>query len=286
MATIDREQIPADLAVCKVVVPAARDVVLPVTRDGLDVDAVDCPQTAGVEERFDNADGRANAALEADYRATVVGLGEGGEFLCVAEVGGERPFDVDSLAGGEGGEGKAVVGIDTRRDDEEVDVRVGGEVGGGGVGFGAGGEVVGFDGGVGRVKARVAKGDDGVIWGCEESREVSECCPGVGFAGEADDADADWCHGCLTEVVKRVGASETPVGFQQSGIDFGFDWEKTLGVLLQRSLHISNSNLVTSVRLQQWIASNICATLICGLWWRRHICSGGISTHKVQRNVE
>lgn len=78
--------------------------------------------------------------------------------------------------------------------DEEVDVRVGSEVGGRAVRFGGGGERVGGDGALGGVEGGVAEGDDGVFWGVEEVGEVCEGGP-CHVGGEADQGDADGWHG-------------------------------------------------------------------------------------------
>ena len=55
--------------------------------------------------------------------------------------------------------------VGARGDDVKVDVRVGGEGSVGVVGFGSGGQAVGFNGEAGVVEGGVAQRDDGIVWG-------------------------------------------------------------------------------------------------------------------------
>jgi hypothetical protein len=57
----------------------------------------------------------------------------------LAQVGGEGPFDEDVFSGFEGRHQELVVSVYTDGADDEVDIRVLGEIFGAAVGFGAGG---------------------------------------------------------------------------------------------------------------------------------------------------
>ncbi|CCF38688.1 hypothetical protein CH063_09717, partial [Colletotrichum higginsianum] len=73
------------------------------------------------------------------------------------------PLNVDVLPGFHAGQRRVVVLVDARRDDDEVNVRVCGEVGRAAVSLGLGGEFVGRDGAAGCLDARVTEGRDCVF---------------------------------------------------------------------------------------------------------------------------
>ena len=212
---VDGQQVAADLALQKVRVARARDVVLPDAARRRDVDAVDRAEAAGGDDGADRPDGRRHARLQADDGAHVLRRGEGGEGAGLRRRGRERPFDEDGRGVGfgfgfagvgvassefvEGGERDGGVGVDARADDDQVDGGVGGEVGGGGVGGGGRGQVVGRDRLVGFGEGRVAEADNLIVWRAAEVGEVGEHGPRVRFARQADEADADpwwwwWWH--------------------------------------------------------------------------------------------
>jgi hypothetical protein len=72
-------------------------------------------------------------------------LSLGEQFTGLRRGGGEGPFNEDGFAGEEGRECDGVVCVDAGADDDQVDGSVGGEFGGGGVGFCCGREVMGRD---------------------------------------------------------------------------------------------------------------------------------------------
>lgn len=86
----------------------------------------------------------------------------------------ERPLDVHTLARLDARKSRVVVLIHARRDDDEVHVRVRGQVGGAAVGFCGGGEVVGFHCALRGFDARVAEGCDGVFGAAARGEEIGE----------------------------------------------------------------------------------------------------------------
>jgi len=128
-----------------VLVARARNVVLPNAAGGVDVDAVDGAEAAGGDDLADLEQRWRHARLQADDCAHVLGLGQGEQLTGLRRGGGEGPFDEDGFAGEEGRERDGIVCVDAGADDDQVDGSVGGEFGGGGVGFCCGREVVGRD---------------------------------------------------------------------------------------------------------------------------------------------
>lgn len=145
MDAVDGEQVATDIALQEVLIARACDVVLPDAAGGVHVDAMDGPEAARGDDFADLVQRWRHARLQANDRAHILGLGKGEQFTGLRCSGGKRPFDKDGFASKECRERNRVVCVNAGADDDQVDGGVGGEFGGGSIGFCCGGEVVGRD---------------------------------------------------------------------------------------------------------------------------------------------
>ena len=199
VAKADSERVPANLGVGEVLDEERVDGAVERAAGAADLTTQDPADAAGLDEVADAPDSGGEPALQADDGAGAAGAREVGELGGVRGVVRQRPLDVDVLAGADAGEHGVVVAVDAGGADDELDVRVGGDVLGAPVRPRRRRQPVRRDRLPRRLLARVAQRHDLVPRPpCrrEQVRQVRALGPSAPRAREPDDRRPDRCHCC------------------------------------------------------------------------------------------